>query len=140
MAERTGARRPVKVVVSSPGPRGAPPLAEVVAAAGIEVARVCGQTGDAGDMHDVLGAARQLGADVAVVELGREGPVLLQSVEVPLPCPLLVVAEWEDGKLLLASVQAGATGFVVRRSGDPRLVARSEAQLREGRGRGASFR
>lgn len=125
MGERTGAGRPLKplkAVVSSAGPRGALPLGEVMAAAGIEVARVCVQTGDAGDLRDVLDAARQLGADVAVVELGRGGPGgsrLLKAVEGSLPCPLLVVAEWEDGNLLLASVQAGATGFVVRRGGDP---------------------
>jgi DNA-binding NarL/FixJ family response regulator len=107
MTGSRGAARPIKVIVA--GDSGGCSLEVVLGRAReLEVA------GLAGDLVEALDVAGRLGADVVVVDAGPSTARALHAVDTGrLPCRLLVMACREEDELLLAAVQAGATGFVV---------------------------
>ena len=130
----------MKVVVSSMPRNGVVPLAGVLRAAGLDVVEAGGEAGGARDLREVLAAAGRLGADVVVVEMGAGELRLLRDAQAPLPCPLLMVADREDEQLLLAAVQIGAAGFVVREARTVASQGAAQGQgARAGLDRGASF-
>jgi DNA-binding NarL/FixJ family response regulator len=108
MTGSRGAARPIKVIVVN-DPGGGRSLEVVLGRASeLEVA------GLAGDLRQALDAAGQFGANVVVVDAGPSTARALHAVESErLPCRLLVVARRAEDDLLIAAVQAGATGFVV---------------------------
>src|SRR5207249_11711253 len=109
MTERDGATRHVRVVLAGARHDGTRSLEDLLSASGLEVATVSEGLGEA------LDAAARLKVDVAVVEVRAAAPYELRALEGRrLPCRLVIVAGGEDEDLLLAAVQAGATGVVVR--------------------------
>jgi DNA-binding NarL/FixJ family response regulator len=99
----------INVVVVNPDLDGPSRLASLLSGRR-EVAVVAAMHG----FREAVGVAERLGADVVLVDAGRSTLEDLCSTRpIRFPQRLIVVAAGEDHDLLIASVQAGATGYVV---------------------------
>jgi DNA-binding NarL/FixJ family response regulator len=113
MTSDPGAERPVRVIVAGDDGEEAGWLRDLLAWRGFQVA------GPSWDLAEAIDVASSLGVDVVVVNLGDPELDGLRALDGRrLPWRLVVVAGREDEDLLLAAVQAGATGFVVRAGHD----------------------
>lgn len=104
-----------RVAVMLVGPA-EPYLREVLTAGGLAV-HACGE--------DVVGAARALCPDVAVVDLdGPAGAAAVEALTEELPLlPVLALSSAGGAADVLAAVEAGAAGYVLRGSSASWLVA-----------------
>jgi DNA-binding NarL/FixJ family response regulator len=113
----------------------AQPLLRDAIKASIETESDLDVVGTAADGVQAVEVARRECPDVVVLDLnlpnGDSLEAARQITRVPDPSRVLILADREDGELLLQSVEAGARGFLTRSSPLPELI---DAVRRVGRG------